>query len=445
MKYDPNGQLLFSKTINGTVSAYTMEVDSSGNLYIAAAYVNEITVDNLHITTNLQGRKPILLKFNSNGELLWSKPIVQDFVDHFKSLTIDSNQNVYIGYDNYGDSYIEKLDANGNSLMLITQTNVKSISSIDIDTEGNIYGVGSCAEMNVSFNGTAVANSLLYNTYLVKYNTAGQFQWKHFVDDITCPEPQVKVRTPDEVYFSSYLFGAYSFGSIISDGPADGGFGDFFLAKLNNIGEYQWVKEVPGNGEVDLGNRNFLTLDNNGNAYLATKTKGTIQWGSGISTQSMGFNSDILVLKYNPLGQLQWVKMAGGSSEDRADGITVLPNGNVILTGMVYGNVTFDALTHNAASSTSYPYVTKINTENLGNHNPETAASMIVYPNPAKDAITLLTSGYRGNAQLYSALGQILKTIVIKTEETSIDISEFASGTYFLRLENLQIGKIIKL
>lgn len=445
LKFDTNGQLLFSKTINGTVSAYTMEVDSGGNLYIAAAYINEITVDNLHITTNFQGVKPILLKFSNNGDLLWSKSITQDFVEHFKSLAIDSNQNVYIGYDNYGDSYIEKLDANGNSLILITQTNVKSISSIDVDTEGNIYGVGSCAEMNVSFNGTVIANSLQYNTYLVKYNTLGQFQWNHFVDDITCPEPHVVVRTPDEVYFSSYLFGAYPFGNIISEGPPNGAFSDFFLAKLNNIGEYQWIKEVPGNGEVDLGNRNFLALDNNGNAYLAAKTKGTIQWAPGMSTQSMGFNSDILVLKYNPQGQLQWTKMAGGSSEDRADGITVLPNGNIILTGMAYGNVTFDTLTHNASGSSAYPYVTKINTGNLTNHSPGATNSIMVYPNPAINKITLHSSDYRGNAHLYSALGQRLETIVITTEETSIDISEFASGTYFLQLENLQISKIIKL
>jgi hypothetical protein len=445
LKYDSNGQVLFSKTINGTVCPYTMKVDSSGNLYIAAAYINEITVDNLHITTDFQGVKPILLKFNSTGELLWSKPITMEWVESFKSLAIDSNQNVYIGYHNYGDSYIEKLDANGNSLMLITQTDVRSLSSIDIDTEGNIYGAGSCAEMNVSFNGTPIVNLLPYNTYLVKYNPTGQFQWMHFVEDVTCPEPKVVVRTPDEVYFSSYLFGEFAFGSITSEGPLNGSFNDFFLAKLNAVGEYQWVREVPGNGQVEIGNRNFLTLDTEGNPYLATKTRGTIQWSPTINTQSTGFGSDILVLKYNPLGELQWTKMAGGTSEDRADGISVLPNGSIILTGMVYGTVAFDALTHSESGSTSYPYVTKISTATLGNPTAEIPSAVVVYPNPAAATITLHTSGYRGEARLYTVLGQELKTVTITADETNIDISAFESGTYFLRLDNQQVSRIIKL
>ncbi|MEO5776661.1 MAG: T9SS type A sorting domain-containing protein [Flavobacterium sp.] len=445
LKYNAAGELLFSRTITGTVNAYKMTVDTAGNLYIAAAYIDEISIDDLHITTSFQGVKPILLKFSSNGDLLWSKTIGGEFTEYFKALAVDSTGNVYIGYGDFLDTHIERLDSEGNSLTTINQTQVKSLSSVSVDSQGNIYAAGACAEMNVSFNGTDVVNLLPYNTYLVKYNPLGQMQWMHFEEDVTCPEPQVVARTPDEVYFSSYLNGSYTFGTIATEGPVGGGGTDFFLAKLNANGEYQWVKEVPGNGEVQLGNRNFLTIDNQGNPYIAARYRGTIQWSPSISSQSLNFNNDILVLKYNPQGDVLWAKTAGGTSEDRADGISILNDGSIILSGMAYGNVTFDALSHNTATDfTCYPYVTKINTSTLGIPAPE-LNNVTVYPNPAQDFITLNSPNYRGNAVIYSVLGQQLKKVNINTDTTAIDISTLASGTYLLRLETGQSSKIIKL
>ncbi|WP_162128447.1 T9SS type A sorting domain-containing protein [Flavobacterium phycosphaerae] len=442
LKFNPSGQVVFSKVISGTVNAYKMLVDGAGNLYIAAAYIDEIQVDDLHLTTNLQGVKPILLKFDNNGNLLWHKTIPDMFVEHFKALAIDEQQNIYIGYDTYMDSYIEKLDANGNSLQLITQTQVKSISSVSIDTEGNIFATGSCAETNVSFNGTPMTNTLPYNTYLVKYNSYGQMQWMHFVEDVTCPEPQVLVRTPDEVYFSSYLFGNYTFGNLTTEGPING-FSDFFLAKLNSNGVYQWVKEVPGAGEVIVGNRNYLALDTNGNLYLTARTRGTIQWSPTISTQTAGFNHDLIVLKYNPQGEVLWAKLAGGNSEDRADGITVLPDNNVVLTGIVNGDVTFDALTHNSAGFAYYPFVSKLNTTTL-NVNSPSLHSISVYPNPAQTTLVLAAKDYTETASIYNLLGQKLKTVNCRNETTTIDITTLPKGTYFIRLENNQVIRFVK-
>ncbi|MGL2965807.1 T9SS type A sorting domain-containing protein [Flavobacterium sp. XGLA_31] len=444
LKYNSAGQLLFSKTITGSVNAYKMTVDAAGNLYIAAAYVNEITVDALHITTNFQGVKPILLKFNNNGDLLWHKSITGDFVDHFKSLTTDSTLNVYIGYDNFLDSHIERLDSEGNSLMTITQTSVKSIASVSVDTEGNIYATGSCAEMNVDFNGTGLINTLPYNTYLVKYNPYGQLQWMHFIEDVTCPEPQVVAHTPDEVYFSSYLTGNYNFGPITTEGPSNGANSDFFLTRLNSAGVFQWVKEVPGSGELMLGNRNFLTLDSHGNPYLTARFRGTIQWNPSLTTQSVNFNNDILVLKFNPQGDIVWGKTAGGTSEDRTDGITVLPDDSVIITGMVNGNVTFDALTHSSSGSNFYPYVAKISSSSLAIPT-VTPHPVTLYPNPATTALTLSTPNYRGTAAIYSVLGQCLKVLNITTDETTMNTDDFAPGTYFIRTANQQVAKFIKL
>jgi len=442
LKYSASGQLLFSKTINGTVNAYKMTIDTAGNCYIVASYVDAIHFDFLNLTTNLQGVKPLLIKLDTDGNLLWYRTMTDPFVEHCKALTTDSQMNVYLGYDNFMDSYIERIDPEGNSLQVLTQTNAKSVSSIAVDTEGNIYATGSCAESQVNFNGTPMTNNLPYNTYLVKYDPYGQMQWMHFTEDVTCPEPQVLVRTPNEVYYSSYLFGNYTFGTHTTEGPVNG-YSDFYLAKLNATGVYQWVKEVPGNGEVLLGNRNYLTMDATGNLYLAARTRGSIQWSPTVSTQSVNFNHDILVLKYNPQGNVLWAKMAGGTADDRTDGITVLADNSIILSGIVSGSATFDALTHTAQDFVYTPYVAKLSSGTLSTPTAVTS-SVMVYPNPAQNTLTLSTPDYTGEAGLYTVLGQLLQKVKCTNTATVLDISSLPAGTYFIRLDNRQTLRFVK-
>lgn len=441
LKYDTNGTLVSTKNINGDVHAYKLVTDNAGNLYMAVTYLTSITIDNFNLTTNLLNVNPLLLKFNANGELLWHKVIPGDFTQHFNAITIDSQQNVFIGYDDYQNSFIEKLDANGNLLQLITQTQVKLLSAVSIDTEGNIYAAGSCAEMNANFNGTNMPAPFLYNVYVVKYNPTGQMQWMHYVEDITCPEPMVIARTPDEVYFSSHLFDAFSIGDITCEGPM--GNYDFFLAKFNSTGTVQWVKEVPGSGGAEIGQRNFLTLDNQGNIYVAGKTQGTIQWNTNVSSQTqVGSNSDVLILKYSPQGNVLWAKTAGGNSEDRTDGISILADGSVMVSGMANDIINFDNLQAGTDDFQYYPFLAKLNpaTLDVPNHNQN---SLVVYPNPTKDFITISSNGYRGKAELFSILGQIFEIFEISNDQTVLNLSEVATGTYFLKL-NQQVVKVVR-
>ncbi|MEK8180736.1 T9SS type A sorting domain-containing protein [Flavobacterium buctense] len=441
LKYDANGTLIFTKNINGNVHAYKMATDNAGNLYLAVGYLTSITMGNFSLTNNLQNVNPLLLKFNANGELQWHKVIPGDFTQHFNAIAIDSQQNVFIGYDDYQNSFIEKLDANGNTLQLITQSEVKLISAVSVDTEGNIYAVGSCAETSANFNGTVMPAPFLYNIYLVKYNPTGQMQWMHYVEDITCPEPMVIARTPDEVYFSSHLFDNFTIGNITCEGPVNST--DFFLAKLNATGTVQWVKEVPGSGGAEIGHRNFLTLDNQGNIYMAGKTQGTIQWNANVSSQTqLGFSSDVLILKYSPQGVVLWAKTAGGSSEDRTDGISVLSDGSILISGMANDVISFDNLTAGTDDFQYYPFLAKLSQSSLEVPiNPQN--SFIVYPNPTKELLTFSSNGYRGKAELFTILGQRIKSFDVTTDVTVLNLSEIATCSYFLKIDQ-QVVKIIR-
>jgi hypothetical protein len=52
-------------------------------------------------------------------------------------------------------------------------------------------------------------------------------------------------------------------------------------------------------------------------------------------------DSDIFIMKYSPLGVLQWSKRIGGSSYDKAYSVAVDSSGNVIVTGYFGGTADF--------------------------------------------------------------------------------------------------------
>ncbi len=440
-KYDTSGQLLFTKTFAGKAQVYNIQTDSSGNTYLAIAYIQSLTIDNTTISTANQSPKPILLKFNSIGALLWHIDITSynSTINHFKSITIDSNDAVYIGYDNYNYSYVKKLDPNGNVLLTIEQQNVSIISSVSVDNEGYIYTAGSCANSNSRFANVTVPATFTYNTYVAKYAPSGVYQWVKFVQDITCPEPQVKAKSQDDVYFSSTLNGPYSFGNITAQGP-NGGY-DIFITKLNTTGTFQWVREAPGSGRAFVGKRNFLNLDTSGNVYFVGSTSGTVNWGNNITTTSTIYQ-DGLLLKYDSNGTILMAKTAGGSDTDRFDSVTTNNLDAIFVSGIVRGTSNFDAIQLVEPDPLKfYPILAKINFPNL-NSTLFNSKSVVLFPNPTLDYFYIENAKMYSKGAIYNILGEKIKDFEINT--TPVSVSDLSVGTYIIKLEDNKTFKLIK-
>ena len=444
-KLNTIGEVQFSKTFAGRVTVYDMMTDASGNVFMAIGYVNSVVFDTLAFLTEDQGIQPLLVKFDPSGNLLWHyTPSISESVEtKFRALTVDASGNVYLGLDNFQHSYIQKLSSNGTPGAIITQTNVSMLTSLDTDTEGNIYAAGSCADPNAIFGGVSAPTTFNYNTWIVKYSPTGVFQWMQYVDDITCSRAAVRANTPDQVYFSSDLYGAYSFGSITVEGPTVGLFNDVFIAKLNASGTFEWVKEVPGGGTLDHGYRNFLATDAQGHVYFVGKTRGTINWDESTTTAAQGFSSDAIVLKFDASGLLQFTKTAGGASEDRIDAVAIDNLERIYVSGMARGNATFDEITHEAEGVTVYAFTAQIGSNViLGDEDPQ-SLSVKAWPNPASESIQLsgLTSPVKGD--IVNLLGQRLATFEMAPNE-SLDVTSLPKGIYFLRIQGYAAVKFIK-
>jgi len=89
---------------------------------------------------------------------------------------------------------------------------------------------------------------------------------------------------------------------------------------------------------------------------------------------------------------------------------------------------------------------TTLNTASLNNNPILPEASISLYPNPARNTITVNSGTYSGSTfQVYNMSGQILKTIIapLGSTQSDIDIADLSVGIYILKMNTPQ-GQVMK-
>src|SRR5690606_27312968 len=71
-KYDSEGQLLFTKTFQGDAQLFNMNTDCAGNVYLIVGVFDEFTVGTTVFESSDIMIRYVLLKLDSNGDLVWS-------------------------------------------------------------------------------------------------------------------------------------------------------------------------------------------------------------------------------------------------------------------------------------------------------------------------------------------------------------------------------------
>ena len=157
-KYDTDGNLINTHIIDGEASVTGMFCDEEGNVYLYGKYISslnfwgELILQTMGVTANY-----FYVKIDENGNVLWGKNMseLHEFFSNFETAISDGLGNSYVGYDTWSDSYISKMNSDGEIISTIFQADVRSISGLAMDEEGNLIATGSCASTLSSFNGVS--------------------------------------------------------------------------------------------------------------------------------------------------------------------------------------------------------------------------------------------------------------------------------------------------
>ena len=234
-----------------------------------------------------------------------------------RTIAVDDSSNVYVSGDSYGigsnfDYAAVKYNSEGNELWVARYNGPGNHEdrpfSMTIDDFGNVY-----------LTGTSLGSGTSYDYATVKYSSSGAEQWVARYDGPDSEQDRANTIVVDgsgNVYVTGYSFG-------------DSTDLDYATVKYNSSGTQAWEARYNGPADtVDAGNS--IAVDDSGNVFV-----------TGYSIGLDG-NYDFATIKYNSIGQQQWVKRYNGPANrsDRASSMAIDNSSNVYVTGTSYGDTT---------------------------------------------------------------------------------------------------------
>ena len=311
-------------TVGGSSSDFpqSIDVDSSGNLYITGNFSGTVDFGSGNITS--AGFEDIfVLKLNSSGEFEWVFTGGSTGTDRGNAISVDENGNAVVtGFIKYvanfssasctsngsSDIFFLKLNSDGTLFSLHCEggTGEDFGNAVDLDSDGNAYFTGEFSG-TVNFFGTEDITSEGVGSediFVVKLNSASTFQWVYTAGGNSDDHGLgIKVDSSGNSYITGYFSGTVNFGNgIIHTGI---GSYDLYVLKLDSSGEIQWVYTAGELLTTVIGEG--VDIDTSGNVYVTGYFYKTVDFGGGdvtaLDVSERYDYSDIFVLKLNSLGQ----------------------------------------------------------------------------------------------------------------------------------------------
>ena len=463
-KYDLQGQLIWLRGFGGasTESANELIVLDDQSIIVSGDFsVNVEFVPGGETITDQNGNDIILTRYDVDGNLVWANAISGENNEGIRAIQqVDSNSFIIGGY--FSNSIIFNVGTNEEEFYYSTQLVNGFIASYSIDGD---------YDWSINFGGPeygAFVNALAIDDQKNIFATGG------FLGSIDL-DPG-----PDSAGFTSM------------------GSSDIYLAKFDSLGNYQWGQTVGG---LSQNSSTGLHLDQQENILLFGTFKSAIDLdpGPGEFTFSSNGQTDPFIAKYTCTGNTQFSQTAC-QEYISPSGNHIWSNSGIYSDTLFYGTECFNSLTidldiiqldstvtlnesvmvanqdeaeyqwFNCANpqvpisganeqifspmeSGEYGVLISINgceatsecynfiVSSVNNPNP---SQVVVYPNPT-NGIFSISSKMSPNSEfrLFDITARIALTGKLSIENTSIDISNFPDGLYFLRV-NDHIIKIVK-
>lgn len=325
-----------------TTSANGVNVDTSGNVYVAGS-----------TTTALDGNPQtgtkdfFLTKYNYSGAKQYTKqggtalPSASDTVAY--SVATDASGNVYVAGSTLGNLDGYTLISNGMAGLFVTKFNSAGVkqytdvvsdtgmivaTAVAVDPSGNVYVSG--------YTYTDIGSVRMTGTtdlFLIKYDSSGVKQYTKLIgtNSQTGTPGTFSYAVATDANGNVYVAGA-TYSNL--RGNTLTGTQDFFVTKLNSSGAEQYTKQL-GAASGASTTAHGVTVDSDGNVYVAGETTGNLDGNTRTGA------TDFFITKYNSSGVKQYTKQMGAAAGTTtvANGVTVDASGNVYVAGYTSGNL----------------------------------------------------------------------------------------------------------
>lgn len=301
LKYSSNGNLIWATTYNSIANkddiGTAIKVDSNGNIFVA-----------LRSQAHIYNYDFVTLKLNPNGVVQWESRFDNNgYIDTPIGIEFDSNDNIVIvgasgtSFDNW-DYVAVKYNATGNQTSLVrnsvTGTGYDLPTSIKRDNAGNIYVTGSGSSDGIN-----------YDIKTTKISPDLSILWNQTYDGFGKKDVGYDV----DIDFD---------GNVVVGG---------FVTDNNNVKKLRLIKYgATGNQLWDYEN-DLSNLTNDLQAVaITTGNEGQIY----VIAQEKNVSDDIVVFRIDKNGELNWRKNIATPSNQRPIDINIDSDGNIFASAI---------------------------------------------------------------------------------------------------------------
>ncbi|HTN17280.1 MAG TPA: SBBP repeat-containing protein, partial [Chitinophagaceae bacterium] len=376
-KFDKDGNFIWVNQLGGVADKGTsyLQTDTAGNVYITGYFSGKIDFDPGTGTFELAAdttQDIFVAKYTPNGELSWAKQMGYAYnyciptaiaVDTFGNVYTTGIFNDTVDFDpgpatfllhslGYGDSYISKLDKEGNfawaKVFGAIDANIAS-AGIVADELGNTYTTGGFSNI-IDFDpgaGVSVLSAKGNQTFVLKLDADGDFAWanqiEHDASDSKSSNGGVSAALDKsgDLYIAGNFSGAADFDPGVALQLLYADSVDAYVLKLSKDGDYIWAKQVGGKS---VDNATCIRTDELENSYLSGTfyEGGDFDPGAGEYTLNSVGQRDMFLVKLDESGDFVWAKSIGGTGEDQIAMIALDQELSIYSTGNFIGAADFN-------------------------------------------------------------------------------------------------------
>jgi hypothetical protein len=351
VKFNSTGQKVWDKTIGGSSldNAESVVSTSDGGFVVAGHSFSGISGDKSEAN---KGRSDFwIVKINSGGQKIWDKTIGgSDYDNAFSIISTSDGGFLVVGSsesnisgdksennrDNTNATYdywIVKLNGNGQKIW------DKTIGGGSDDYPESIIQTSDGSFVLVGFSISGISGDKtqgsqgLYDYWIVKLNSTGQKVWDKTIGGDSDEEAGSIIQTSDGGFV---VVGSSSSGISGDKSEASKGLTDYWIVKLNSIGQKVWDKTIGGIGNDAAGS---IIQTSDGGFVVAG---GSDSFISGDKTEGSQGLLDYWIVKLNSIGQKVWDKTIGSGSNDYLTSIISTSDDGFVVGGFSDSGISGD-------------------------------------------------------------------------------------------------------
>jgi hypothetical protein len=372
VKYDAAGNVLWNRCGGGNNIDYCWGVaaDLSANVLICGSFASDsmdLGAGFLH-NDSAGFRDIFLCKYDSTGNILWSKSFGGKKDDHASSIATDAAGNFYVSGNFKSDSlsldtitvplltpstsFLAKFDSGGHVIWVRTAGGYSRATNVAVDGAGNITYAGSFLYLNLIIGTDTLTNTdgwgnITEDLFVARYTPSGNFLWaKKFGGTDQDYISGMSVDPAGNCFVTGYFFSdSITFDSFTKLNHSGGGSDDYYFARYDVNGNALWVQGIPERYAEGYA----MHADAFGGVYVAGSfSDSTATFGNTVLHQDTGASafSSLFITKYSTAGNAIWAKSINITDYCGIWGLTTSPGGDLLMIGDFSSNtLLLDSLT----------------------------------------------------------------------------------------------------